>query len=332
DLDYGFEFMWPQVRNYRVLLLSLLSTLNKCLPSFTFTSGAKLGDELDVLDINNSKGSITRSSCNFYENILSPLHKILKIWKRSVVDESILSLEVQKKTTPIPLPRNDVKSHYLEMTSNNNLEQPGKNLQRTIMDGKVETIERESLVTRASKTTDSAETDSSASNSDCAESPYIETFMFKLEYGDDVIAFHLPISSLTIVAVKKKSTSAWRLILADKAILLGANNRPPMLEKDMYDSWKSIMELYMLNRQHGRMIPESVENGPLLWPTVEENRVTRPKKYSELSKLDEDKEGKAVDPSHYRGMIGTLLYLTGLWYLKDSSVALTAFANADHAG
>nr|GFA63756.1 retrovirus-related Pol polyprotein from transposon TNT 1-94 [Tanacetum cinerariifolium] len=29
----------------------------------------------------------------------------------------------------------------------------------------------------------------------------------------------------------------------------------------------------------------------------------------EKSKLDENKEGKAVDPSHYRGMIGTLLYL-----------------------
>ncbi|GKF38567.1 retrovirus-related pol polyprotein from transposon TNT 1-94, partial [Tanacetum coccineum] len=58
----------------------------------------------------------------------------------------------------------------------------------------------------------------------------------------------------------------------------------------------------------------------------------------EKSKLDEDKEGKAVDPSHYRGMIGTLLYLTartvnrGLWYLKDSSIALTAFVDADHAG
>nr|GEY39133.1 hypothetical protein [Tanacetum cinerariifolium] len=71
--------------------------------------------------------------------------------------------------------------------------------------------------------------------------------------------------------------------LADKAILLGADNHPPMLEKDMYDLWKSIMELYILNRQHGRMILESVENGPLLWPTVEENGVTRPKKYSELS-------------------------------------------------
>nr|GEY60296.1 hypothetical protein [Tanacetum cinerariifolium] len=31
------------------------------------------------------------------------------------------------------------------------------------------------------------------------------------------------------------------------------------------------------------MILESVEHGPLLWPTVEEDRVTRLKKYSELS-------------------------------------------------
>ncbi|GJX82921.1 retrovirus-related pol polyprotein from transposon TNT 1-94 [Tanacetum coccineum] len=58
----------------------------------------------------------------------------------------------------------------------------------------------------------------------------------------------------------------------------------------------------------------------------------------EKSKLDEDKEGKVVDPSHYRRMIGTLLYLIartihrGLWYPKDSSIALTAFADADHAG
>nr|GEX98816.1 retrovirus-related Pol polyprotein from transposon TNT 1-94 [Tanacetum cinerariifolium] len=93
----------------------------------------------------------------------------------------------------------------------------------------------------------------------------------------------------------------------------------------------------------------------------------------EKSELDEDKDGKAVDPSHYRGMISTLLYLTasrpdlqfaicmcaryqarptekhvhavkrifrylrrtihrGLWYPKDSSVSVTAFADADHAG
>nr|GEV88558.1 hypothetical protein [Tanacetum cinerariifolium] len=76
------------------------------------------------------------------------------------------------------------------------------------------------------------------------------------------------------------------IFLADNAILSGADNRPPMLEKDMYDSWKSIMELYMLNRQHGRMILESVEQGPLLWPTVEEDGVTRLKKYNELSAVE----------------------------------------------
>nr|GFA83590.1 hypothetical protein [Tanacetum cinerariifolium] len=74
--------------------------------------------------------------------------------------------------------------------------------------------------------------------------------------------------------------------LADKAILLGADNRPPMLKKDMYDSWRSRMELFMLNRLHSRMILESVEHGPLLWPSVTEDGVTRLKKYSELSSAE----------------------------------------------
>nr|GEX03675.1 copia protein [Tanacetum cinerariifolium] len=66
----------------------------------------------------------------------------------------------------------------------------------------------------------------------------------------------------------------------------------------------------------------------------------------EKSKLDENKEGKAVDPSHYHGSayrkarhavkrIFRYLRVTvhrGLWYPKDSSVALTAVADADHAG
>nr|GEZ06003.1 hypothetical protein [Tanacetum cinerariifolium] len=59
-----------------------------------------------------------------------------------------------------------------------------------------------------------------------------------------------------------------------------------MLEKDMYNSWKSGMDLYIMNRQHGRMILEYVENGPLIWPAIEENRVTRPRKYSELTPAD----------------------------------------------
>nr|GEV11782.1 hypothetical protein [Tanacetum cinerariifolium] len=63
----------------------------------------------------------------------------------------------------------------------------------------------------------------------------------------------------------------------------------------------------------------------------------------EKSKLDEELQGKAVNPTHYRGMVGTFMHLTasrpdltfavcmctrGLRYLKDSSITLTTY----HAG
>ncbi|GJV30904.1 hypothetical protein Tco_1391304 [Tanacetum coccineum] len=61
------------------------------------------------------------------------------------------------------------------------------------------------------------------------------------------------------------------------------DNKPPMLEKHLYDSWKSRMELYMLNRPHGRMILASVEKGPLVWPSITVEGVTRLKEYTELT-------------------------------------------------
>nr|GEV57695.1 hypothetical protein [Tanacetum cinerariifolium] len=59
----------------------------------------------------------------------------------------------------------------------------------------------------------------------------------------------------SIISLGQKNT------LAEYMILSGADNRPPMLDKDMYDSWKCQMELYVQNREHGRMILESVEHG-----------------------------------------------------------------------
>ncbi|GJS50436.1 hypothetical protein Tco_0623798 [Tanacetum coccineum] len=71
--------------------------------------------------------------------------------------------------------------------------------------------------------------------------------------------------------------------LADKSLLSGGDNKPPMLEKHLYDSWKSRMELYMLNRPHGRMILASVEKGPLVWPSITVDGATRLKEYIELT-------------------------------------------------
>ncbi|GJX79131.1 hypothetical protein Tco_0327280 [Tanacetum coccineum] len=80
--------------------------------------------------------------------------------------------------------------------------------------------------------------------------------------------------------------------LAEYMILSGTDNRPPMLDKDLHDSLKSRKELYMQNREHRRMIVESVEHGPLIWPTIEENGVTRTKKYAELSPTEKFKVPK----------------------------------------
>ncbi|GJS03313.1 hypothetical protein Tco_0319821 [Tanacetum coccineum] len=96
----------------------------------------------------------------------------------------------------------------------------------------------------------------------------------------------------SVISIGQKNT------LAEYMILSGAYNRPPMLDKDLYDYWKSKMELYMQNRDHRRMILESVEHGPLIWPTMEENIVTKTKKYVELSatkKIQADCDLKATN-------------------------------------
>ncbi|GKD83347.1 retrovirus-related pol polyprotein from transposon TNT 1-94, partial [Tanacetum coccineum] len=63
----------------------------------------------------------------------------------------------------------------------------------------------------------------------------------------------------------------------------------------------------------------------------------------EKNKLDEDLQGTPVDATLYRGMIGSLIYLTSnrpdliyavclcLWYSKDTDMSLIAYSNADHA-
>nr|GEY85414.1 hypothetical protein [Tanacetum cinerariifolium] len=61
-------------------------------------------------------------------------------------------------------------------------------------------------------------------------------------------------------------------------ILSGADNRPPMLDR--------------------RIILESVEHGPLIWPTIKENEMKRIKKYVELfaiEKIQADCDLKATN-------------------------------------
>ncbi|GKD36644.1 hypothetical protein Tco_1252153 [Tanacetum coccineum] len=79
--------------------------------------------------------------------------------------------------------------------------------------------------------------------------------------------------------------------LVENVIVVGANNRPPTLDKSMYNSWQSRMILYIKGKEHGRMILDSVLNGQLVYGTIEVDGVTRTKTYEELSdkeKLQDD--------------------------------------------
>nr|GEV57908.1 hypothetical protein [Tanacetum cinerariifolium] len=96
----------------------------------------------------------------------------------------------------------------------------------------------------------------------------------------------------SMISIGQKNTLDEYMILSD------ADNRPPMLDKDLYDSWKIIIELYMQNKEHIRMILESVNHDQHIWPTIEENGVTRTKKYDELSatkKIQADCDLKATN-------------------------------------
>nr|GEZ13098.1 hypothetical protein [Tanacetum cinerariifolium] len=58
------------------------------------------------------------------------------------------------------------------------------------------------------------------------------------------------------------------------------------------------MELYIENQENGRMILNSLQNGPLVWPTIVEGDGTTRTKYEKLSiaeKLQADCDVKATN-------------------------------------
>nr|GEW71014.1 uncharacterized mitochondrial protein AtMg00810-like [Tanacetum cinerariifolium] len=75
--------------------------------------------------------------------------------------------------------------------------------------------------------------------------------------------------------------------LTEHIIVVGAENRPLMLKKSMYDSWASRIRLFIKGKKHGRMMLDSIDNGLLVYPTVEENGQTRPMKYFELTEAQQ---------------------------------------------
>ncbi|GKA58624.1 hypothetical protein Tco_0757812 [Tanacetum coccineum] len=76
--------------------------------------------------------------------------------------------------------------------------------------------------------------------------------------------------------------------LAEHIIVAGAKNHPLMLEKSMYDSWESHIRLFIKGKKNCRIMLDSIDEGPLVYPTViGEDGQTRPKKYSKLTEAQQ---------------------------------------------
>ncbi|GJZ53373.1 hypothetical protein Tco_0608258 [Tanacetum coccineum] len=60
------------------------------------------------------------------------------------------------------------------------------------------------------------------------------------------------------------------LSLAENVIVTGADNRPPMLNKTNDSSWESRMLLYIKGKEHGKLLVDSVLNGPFKYRTIVE--------------------------------------------------------------
>ncbi|GKD70494.1 hypothetical protein Tco_1324584 [Tanacetum coccineum] len=75
--------------------------------------------------------------------------------------------------------------------------------------------------------------------------------------------------------------------LAEHIIVAGAENHPLIIEKSTYDSWASHIRLFIKGKKHGRMMLDSIDNGPLVYLIVEEEGHTQPKKYSELTEAQQ---------------------------------------------
>nr|GEV26019.1 retrovirus-related Pol polyprotein from transposon TNT 1-94 [Tanacetum cinerariifolium] len=87
-------------------------------------------------------------------------------------------------------------------------------------------------------------------------------------------------------------------------------------------SWCLEMASEFTLTERGRLILESVEHGPLIWPTIEENGVTRTKKYEKLSateKIQADCDHKATNiilqglPSDVYSLVNHYRVTKDLW-------------------
>ncbi|GJY30038.1 hypothetical protein Tco_0405805 [Tanacetum coccineum] len=94
-----------------------------------------------------------------------------------------------------------------------------------------------------------------------------------------------------------------------------------MIEKSMYDSWASHIRIFIKGKKNGRMKLDSINNGLLVYPTIEENGQTQPKKYFELTEAQQGKGTWQNNTLSQRGQeAGQILDEEQLAFIADPGI------------
>ncbi|GJW05290.1 hypothetical protein Tco_1564146 [Tanacetum coccineum] len=83
-----------------------------------------------------------------------------------------------------------------------------------------------------------------------------------------------------------------------ESIAAGTDNRPPMLEESDFDSWKIRIQRYIRGKPNGKLIWNSIKNGPTPHPTTtdttgegeQQTQVIRKKRDDEFTEAENIKE------------------------------------------
>ncbi|KAK1408225.1 hypothetical protein QVD17_39860 [Tagetes erecta] len=215
DFDYAFEFIWPKHSNYVILLEALLFTLKRCLPGFKFASGAELGEELDVIvvesstDTEDNETSETEKFKIFQGKRSLPMPKAPEERKKPMASDYIAPSKEKCKTATILLPRKLIEKQF-----GKTMKEAAKSLNVSLS-----TLKRKcnalgisewrgpnSLKKKANDPyiiqTDTNEEDSGAIQDSSVMNK--NSLSIKVEHGDDMLKFRLPILQATFITVEKK--------------------------------------------------------------------------------------------------------------------------------
>ncbi|PWA42535.1 NIN-like protein [Artemisia annua] len=220
DFDYAFEFIWCHNSNYVMLLEALLLTLKRCLPRFKCASGAELGDELHVIDVDNSTKSETKTFKIFQQNRLFPTPEEMEKGKNAMIVGHRANTEVNCKTAKITLPREVIEQQF-----GNTMKEAAENLQVSLS-----TLKRKlkgyGITEWQGPDLSKRKVNDSFNNQNCTnEKDYgtiqdplsinrdKNTLTIKAGYADDTIKFDLPISEATFYTIEKEIGARFELRL-----------------------------------------------------------------------------------------------------------------------